>query len=96
MEKLCFVLTKNGFQVDEAVAVSTDKCCASKEAFTSSPYETLYEQAFQERPAFFDAAGIFSVKWQSNLFLIWRLYQELNLAGRELKLSQVRKAWNAC
>ena len=59
MEKLCFVLTKNGFQVDEAVAVSTDKCCASKEAFTSSPYETLYEQAFQERPAFFDAAGIF-------------------------------------
>ena len=59
MEKLCFILTKNGFQVDEAVAVSTDECCASKEAFTGSPYETLYEQAFQERPAFFDAAGIF-------------------------------------
>ena len=59
MEKLCFILTKNGFQVDEAVAVSSDECCASKEAFTGSPYETLYEQAFQERPAFFDAAGIF-------------------------------------
>ena len=59
MEKLCFILTKNGCQVDEAVAGATDECCASKEAFTGSPYETLYEQAFQERPAFFDAAGIF-------------------------------------
>lgn len=59
MEKLCFILTKNGFQVDEATAVSTEEIYTWKNNFAGSPYETLYELAFQERPVFFDAAGTF-------------------------------------
>lgn len=59
MEKLCFILTKNAFQVDETVVVSTDEGCLWKDRFKSSPYETLYELAFQARPTCFDAAGVF-------------------------------------
>lgn len=59
MDKLCFLLTKTGFRVDEAVAVSTEEGRQRMEAFLSAPYETLYELAFQERPPYFDAAGVF-------------------------------------
>lgn len=59
MEKLCFILTKSGFRVDDAVTVSAEQVCRWKIDFADAPYETLYEMAFQERPSCFDAAGAF-------------------------------------
>ncbi|MBE6984541.1 MAG: DEAD/DEAH box helicase [Ruminococcaceae bacterium] len=59
MEKLCFIITKNGFRVDNAsVSISAD-LQEQKHQFEKNPYESLYEQAFQSEPPHFDAAGLF-------------------------------------
>ena len=59
MNKLSFLLTKDGFRLDDAVAVSDTEPVKWKTAFASSPYETLYDLAFRPRPDCFDAAGSF-------------------------------------
>ena len=59
MEKLSFLITKTGFRIDDAVAVSGNDAEEWKNAFFNKPYETLYRLAFQESPACFDAAGVF-------------------------------------
>ena len=58
MEKLRFILTKEGFRADDVVYAEKDPV-KWFEKFTKSPYETLYELSFRERPDCFDAAGIF-------------------------------------
>ena len=58
MEKLQFLLTKEGFRVDDIVYVEKEPRKYA-ESFAKSPYETLYELAFRERPECFDAAGVF-------------------------------------
>lgn len=59
MAKLCFILTKTGFRIDEATASGSDELRRWKQDFDDAPYGTLYELAFQERPGCFDAAGLF-------------------------------------
>ena len=66
MEKIQFLLTKEGFRVDDIVyAEKEPQKYAEKEAqkyaqkFAKASYETLYEMAFRERPECFDAAGVF-------------------------------------
>ena len=62
MDKLSFLITKLGFRIDEAVTVTGAECKRWKNLFDGAPYSTLYELAFQPRPACFDAAGLFL--WQ--------------------------------
>ena len=59
MDELRLLITNDGFRVDKA-GTSPD-LTAERWArdFSDKPYETLYELAFQERPACFDAAGRF-------------------------------------
>ena len=59
MEKLTFLITKSGFRIDNAVAVSGGDAEEWKRAFSDEPYETLYRLAFMDRPVCFDAAGMF-------------------------------------
>lgn len=59
MEKLSFILTKTGFRIDEAAISGLNELHSWKQDFVDAPYGTLYELAFQERPACFDAAGLF-------------------------------------
>jgi non-specific serine/threonine protein kinase len=56
-EKLAFIITADGFRVDEAVPVTGKTAEQWKQRFQKAPYETLYSLAFQERPACFDSAG---------------------------------------
>lgn len=58
MEKLQFIITKEGFRVDD-FAYSEQETQGLAKRFLRSPYETLYELAFRERPECFDAAGVF-------------------------------------
>lgn len=59
MEKLCFVLTKNGFRIDDATRSPAGELRERMQAFIDDPYGTLYELAFQKRPEYLDAAGLF-------------------------------------
>lgn len=59
MDKLSFLITKQGFRVDEAVTATGTECKRWKSLFDGAPYSTLYELAFQPRPSCFDAAGSF-------------------------------------
>ena len=58
MEKIQFLLTKEGFRVDDVVYVEKEPQRYA-EKFSKSPYETLYGLAFRERPECFDVAGVF-------------------------------------
>ncbi|MGN0502986.1 MAG: DEAD/DEAH box helicase [Ruminococcus sp.] len=58
MEKLRFLITKEGFRVDEVV-YSEKEIKNMAEDFAKVPYETLYELAFQKCPDYFDTAGLF-------------------------------------
>lgn len=58
MEKLQFIITKEGFRVDDFEYAEQDTRRYA-DGFVRSPYETLYEAAFRERPGCFDAAGVF-------------------------------------
>ena len=62
MEKLSFMITKTGFRLDNTAVVTGEEAGRWKAAFSDKPYETLYRLAFQERPACFDAAGVFLVQ----------------------------------
>ncbi len=90
MEKLSFLITKTGFRVDDAVAVSGKDAEEWKSAFTGKPYETLYRLAFQERPACFDAAGVYlcqvAERFAEELFALPGL--ELSRENTELSLSE--------
>lgn len=58
MEKLRFIITKEGFRVDEDVYTEKEiKNIA--ENFAKTPYETLYAMSFQKCPDCFDTAGLF-------------------------------------
>lgn len=58
MEKLRFIITKEGFRVDEDVCTEKEPKKPA-ENFAKAPYETLYEMSFQKCPDFLDAAGLF-------------------------------------
>ena len=58
MEKLQFLLTKDGFRVDDMLYAEKE-VQAYASGFARAPYETLYELAFRELPECFDAAGVF-------------------------------------
>ena len=58
MNNLRFIITKDGFCVDEAVYPEKELQQYADD-FTKAPYDTLYELAFRERPECFDTAGIF-------------------------------------
>ena len=58
MEKLRFIITKDGFRIDEAF-YTEKKLSEYAEQFTKAPYDALYELAFRERPECFDAAGVY-------------------------------------
>ena len=58
MEKLRFLITKEGFRVDEnAYTEKEPKNLA--ENFAKAPYETLYALAFHKCPDCFDGSGLF-------------------------------------
>lgn len=58
MDKLCFIITKDGFGADDIVY--TDKRIQEYVGdFSKAPYVALYELAFRERPECFDAAGVY-------------------------------------
>ena len=59
MEQLSFLLTRDGFRVDDAVPTDGAEAEKWKTGFADAPYETLYGLAFRTRPACFDAAGGF-------------------------------------
>lgn len=59
MNRIQFLFTKNGFRPDETARSLAPEARAWAERFRKAPYETLYALAFQERPACFDAAGVF-------------------------------------
>lgn len=58
MDKVRFIITKEGFRVDDAVSAERE-VQSWTEQFEKPPYEALYSLAFRERPDCFDAAGIF-------------------------------------
>ncbi len=58
MDKLCFIITKDGFRADDIVY--TDKRLQEYVGdFSKAPYAALCELAFRERPECFDAAGVY-------------------------------------
>lgn len=58
MDKLCFIITKDGFRADDIVY--TDKRLQEYVGdLSKAPYNALYELAFRERPECFDAAGVY-------------------------------------
>ncbi len=61
-EKLGLMLTEEGFRVDDAVPVSKPETVRWRDAFQTSPYDTLYKMGFGARPRCFDACGNFL--WQ--------------------------------
>ena len=78
MEKLQFLLTKDGFRVDDMLYAEKE-VQAYASGFARAPYETLYELAFRELPECFDAAGVF-------LFQVAESFVEMlvNTSGLEL------------
>ena len=78
MEELQFLLTKDGFRVDDMLYAEKE-VQAYASGFARAPYETLYELAFRERPECFDAAGVF-------LFQVAESFVEMlvNTSGLEL------------
>ena len=78
MEKLQFLLTKDGFRVDDMLYAGKETQTLAGD-FTKAPYEALYELAFRERPECFDAAGVF-------LFQVAESFVEMlvNTSGMEL------------
>ena len=58
MDKVRFIITKEGFRIDDAVSAERE-VQSWTEQFEKTPYEALYSLAFRERPDCFDAAGIF-------------------------------------
>ena len=78
MERLQFLLTKDGFCVDDMLYAEKETQALAGD-FAKAPYEALYELAFQERPECFDAAGVF-------LFEVAESFAEalVNTSGLEL------------
>lgn len=78
MEKLQFLLTKDGFRVDDMLYAEKETQALAGD-FAKAPYEALYELAFRERPECFDAAGVF-------LFQVAESFVEalVNTSGLEL------------
>ena len=78
MEKLQFLLTKDGFRIDDILYAEKETRAFAGD-FVKAPYEALYEQAFRERPECFDAAGVF-------LFQVAESFVEMlvNTSGLEL------------
>lgn len=78
MEKLQFLLTKDGFRVDDMLYAEKEAQALAGD-FVKAPYEALYELAFRERPECFDAAGVF-------LFQVAESFAEalVNTSGLEL------------
>ncbi len=78
MEKLQFLLTKDGFRVDDMLYAEKETQALAGD-FAKAPYEALYELAFLERPECFDAAGVF-------LFQVAESFVEalVNTSGLEL------------
>ena len=78
MEKLQFLLTKDGFRIDDILYAEKEAQALAGD-FVKAPYEALYEQAFRERPECFDAAGVF-------LFQVAESFAEalVNTSGLEL------------
>ena len=78
MEKLQFLLTKDGFRIDDILYAEKETRAFAGD-FVKAPYEALYEQAFRERPECFDAAGVF-------LFQVAESFAEVlvNTPGLEL------------
>lgn len=78
MEKLQFLLTKDGFCVDDMLYAEKETQALASD-FAKAPYEALYELAFRERPECFDAAGVF-------LFQVAESFVEalVNTSGLEL------------
>ena len=78
MEKLQFLLTKDGFRIDDILYAEKETRAFAGD-FAKAPYEALYEQAFRERPECFDAAGVF-------LFQVAESFAEalVNTSGLEL------------
>ncbi len=59
MEKVAFLITEDGFRIDDGVPVSEETTVKWRDDFVKAPYETLYALAFADRPACFDPAGIY-------------------------------------
>lgn len=78
MERLQFLLTKDGFRVDDMLYSEKETQALARD-FAKAPYEALYELAFRERPECFDAAGVF-------LFQVAESFVEalVNTSGLEL------------
>lgn len=78
MERLQFLLTKDGFRVDDMLYAEKETQALAGD-FAKVPYEALYELAFRERPECFDAAGVF-------LFQVAESFVEalVNTSGLEL------------
>lgn len=78
MEKLQFLLTKDGFRIDDMLYAEKETQTLAGD-FAKAPYEALYELAFRERPECFDAAGVF-------LFQVAESFVEMlvNTSGLEL------------
>lgn len=58
MEKLHFIITKEGFRIDEVVYTKKE-LKETVQDFSKAPYETLYALAFSKCPDYFDASGLF-------------------------------------
>ena len=86
MEKLQFIITKEGFRVDD-IAYGEQKTLQYADEFAKSPYDALYEQAFRERPECFDAAGVF-------LFQVAESFTELLINTSGLELSREKTELN--
>lgn len=78
MERLQFLLTKDGFRVDDMLYAEKETQALAGD-FAKAPYKALYELAFRERPECFDAAGVF-------LFQVAESFVEalVNTSGLEL------------
>ena len=55
--KLNFLLTSDGFMLDEREAAYSDELYAWKQKFDASPFQALYNLGFQEKPLWLDVAG---------------------------------------
>lgn len=80
MNKLQFLLTKEGFFVDDIPYVEKE-IQKYAQGFAAVPYETLYELAYLERPEFLDATGMF-------LFQIAETFVERLVKTSGLELSR--------
>ena len=90
MEKLRFIITKEEFRIDE-VSYIEKKIREYAELFLKSPYDALYETAFQECSECFDIVGNYLCQLAERFIEELTTAPGLELSREKRSLCRVRR-----